>query len=108
VEVLWLAGVDPSSHGRADLLRAFYYSLGFMQPAGMANYAALQLLPQVKRVNEQSYRSWMCIICGWVYEEAQGSPEDGLPPGTRWSDVPEDWVCPDCGASKDDFEMIEM
>ncbi len=59
-------------------------------------------------MNEQSYRSWMCIICGWIYEEANGSPEDGLPPGTRWSDVPEDWVCPDCGASKDDFEMTEI
>jgi rubredoxin len=59
-------------------------------------------------VNEKAYRNWMCIICGWVYEEAIGSPEDGLPPGTRWEDVPDDWVCPDCGASKDDFEMIEI
>ena len=50
----------------------------------------------------------MCIICGWVYEEAHGSAEDGLPPGTRWEDVPDDWACPDCGASKDDFEMIEI
>jgi rubredoxin len=50
----------------------------------------------------------MCIICGWVYEEAIGSAEDGLAPGTRWEDVPEDWVCPDCGASKDDFELIEI
>ena len=50
----------------------------------------------------------MCIICGWVYEEAYGSAEDGLAPGTRWEDVPEDWVCPDCGASKDDFEMTEI
>lgn len=64
--------------------------------------------PQVERVNEKGYRNWMCIICGWVYEEAIGSAEDGLPPGTRWEDVPEDWVCPDCGASKDDFEMIEI
>jgi len=79
-----------------------------MQTASVANYAAFQSDLQVHCVNEQSYRNWMCIICGWVYEEAHGSPEDGLPPGTRWEDVPEDWVCPDCGASKDDFEMIEM
>ncbi|RPH97440.1 MAG: rubredoxin [Lysobacterales bacterium] len=50
----------------------------------------------------------MCIICGWVYEEEKGCPEEGLAPGTRWEDVPEFWVCPDCGASKDDFEMIEI
>jgi rubredoxin len=50
----------------------------------------------------------MCIICGWVYEEEKGCPEEGLPPGTRCEDVPEYWVCPDCGAGKDDFEMIEV
>jgi len=79
-----------------------------MPPTSMANYAAFQHDPQVKSVNEQGYRNWMCIICGWMYEEAYGSAEDGLPPGTRWKDVPDDWVCPDCGASKDDFEMIEI
>lgn len=59
-------------------------------------------------VNDNNYRAWMCIICGWVYEEEKGAPEEGLAPGTRWEDVPEYWVCPDCGAGKDDFEMIEI
>ena len=54
------------------------------------------------------YKTWMCLICGWVYEEELGCPEEGLPPGTRWADVPEDWSCPDCGAIKQDFEMIEV
>ena len=54
------------------------------------------------------YKTWMCLICGWIYEEAQGCPEEGLAPGTRWEDVPEDWTCPDCGAVKEDFEMIEV
>lgn len=51
---------------------------------------------------------WMCIICGWIYEESKGAPEEGLAPGTRWEDVPEDWTCPDCGAGKEDFEMVEI
>jgi len=59
------------------------------------------------RVGED-YKVWMCIICGWVYEEEKGCPEEGLAPGTRWEDVPEFWVCPDCGAGKEDFEMIEL
>jgi rubredoxin len=59
-------------------------------------------------VSENSYKSWMCIICGWIYEEEKGAPEEGLAPGTRWEDVPEYWVCPDCGAGKEDFEMIEI
>lgn len=54
------------------------------------------------------YKSWMCIICGWIYHEEEGYPDDGIPPGTRWEDVPEDWVCPDCGAGKEDFEMVEI
>jgi rubredoxin-NAD+ reductase len=57
---------------------------------------------------EQPYKSWMCIVCGLIYEEEKGWPDDGIPPGTRWEDVPEDWVCPDCGAGKEDFEMVEM
>jgi rubredoxin len=59
-------------------------------------------------MSENDYKAWMCIICGWVYEEEKGSPEDGLAPGTRWDDIPDDWVCPDCGAGKEDFDMIEI
>jgi len=57
---------------------------------------------------EQQYRTWMCIICGYVYDERLGEPDEGIAPGTRWEDIPEDWTCPDCGASKDDFEMVEI
>jgi rubredoxin len=53
-------------------------------------------------------KSYMCVICGWVYEEAKGHPEQGIPPGTRWADVPENFKCPECGATKADFEMIEI
>lgn len=53
-------------------------------------------------------RKWMCVVCGYIYDEAVGVPEEGLPPGTRWADVPDTWTCPDCGATKDDFEMIEI
>ncbi|MBJ7310560.1 rubredoxin [Rugamonas sp. CCM 8940] len=48
----------------------------------------------------------MCLICGWVYDEAAGLPDEGIPAGTRWADVPMNWACPECGARKDDFEMV--
>ena len=51
---------------------------------------------------------YQCLICGWVYDETKGSPEDGLAPGTRWADIPADWECPVCGASKGDFEMVAV
>ncbi|MGB6056472.1 MAG: rubredoxin [Burkholderiaceae bacterium] len=50
----------------------------------------------------------MCLICGWVYDEAAGYPEDGIAPGTRWADVPMNWTCPECGARKEDFEMVRI
>jgi len=53
-------------------------------------------------------KKWQCFFCGFAYDEALGLPEAGIPPGTRWEDVPEDWMCPDCGAGKADFAMIEV
>ncbi|NHA16119.1 rubredoxin [Thioalkalivibrio sp. XN279] len=53
-------------------------------------------------------KAYMCVICGYVYEEAEGDPDGGVAPGTKWDDVPLSWRCPDCGAGKEDFEMIEI
>ena len=57
--------------------------------------------------SKETYKKYVCVVCGYIYDEAQGAPEDGIPAGTRWKDVPEDWMCPDCGASKDDFEIMD-
>lgn len=53
-------------------------------------------------------KAYMCVICGFIYEEEKGMPEQNISAGTTWADVPETWKCPDCGASKDEFEMIEI
>jgi rubredoxin len=53
-------------------------------------------------------RKWMCVICGHVYDELKGLPSEGIPAGTLWKDVPETWTCPECGASKKDFQMVEI
>ena len=54
------------------------------------------------------FRTWQCMLCAFVYDEAAGLPEEGIPPGTRWQDVPETWNCPDCSVSKADFQMVEL
>ncbi|HKL50951.1 MAG TPA: rubredoxin [Wenzhouxiangellaceae bacterium] len=56
----------------------------------------------------EPFKKWMCVVCGWIYDEEMGDPDSGLAPGTRWDEVPESWVCPDCGAGKEDFEMVEF
>ena len=58
------------------------------------------------RVNDP--QTWMCLICGWIYDEAAGDPEHGIAPGTRWADVDMNWTCPECGARKEDFEMVRI
>jgi rubredoxin-NAD+ reductase len=50
---------------------------------------------------------WECLVCGWVYDEDTGDPDSGIVAGTKFEDLPDDWVCPMCGASKEDFEKIE-
>jgi rubredoxin len=58
--------------------------------------------------SDGEYKVWSCVLCAFVYDEAEGLPEEGIAPGTRWKDVPESWGCPDCSAKKADFEMVEF
>lgn len=46
---------------------------------------------------------YVCDVCGWVYDEEDGCPDAGIAPGTKWGDLPEDFVCPLCGVGKESF-----
>lgn len=50
---------------------------------------------------------YVCDVCGYEYDPAQGDPDNDIPAGTAFADLPEDWVCPVCGASKDEFSKVE-
>ncbi|MCF7696372.1 rubredoxin [Mycetohabitans sp. B2] len=54
------------------------------------------------------YRNWVCLICGWIYNEADGLPDEGIAPGTRFADIPAHWRCPLCDVSKADFAVVEF
>ena len=66
------------------------------------------VVPGKRHSLEASMKKWQCMVCGFIYDEAAGWPEDGIPAGTAWEDVPHDWLCPDCGTGKSDFEMMEI
>lgn len=51
-------------------------------------------------------KNHLCDICGLIYDEEKGLPDEGIPAGTRWEDIPDDWVCPDCGATKKAFILL--
>jgi rubredoxin-NAD+ reductase len=68
--------------------------------------ASSEITPALESKQDGPWAKWECIVCGLIYDEAEGWPDDGIPPGTKWEDVPEDWLCPDCGVGKDDFELL--
>ena len=58
-------------------------------------------------MSDSDFKKYECVICGFIYDEAEGIPGDGIPAGTKWEDIPEDWECLDCGISKTDFDPYE-
>ncbi|WP_323845187.1 FAD-dependent oxidoreductase [Microbulbifer magnicolonia] len=78
------------------------------EAAPPSDVPATESIAAAPRASAQSagYRIWECMVCGWVYDESKGWPEDGIAPGTRWEDIPEDWCCPQCGIGKEEFDMV--
>jgi rubredoxin len=56
---------------------------------------------------EPAARPWICEPCGFIYDPEEGDPDSGIEPGTPFEDIPDDWMCPICGATKGDFRKLE-
>lgn len=52
-------------------------------------------------------KKYKCTVCGWVYDPATGDPDNDIAPNTPFEDIPDDWICPECGVTKEDFEPVE-
>lgn len=52
-------------------------------------------------------KKYQCIVCGFVYDPVEGDPDSGISPGTAFEDIPDDWECPVCGVTKEDFEPLD-
>jgi rubredoxin len=61
---------------------------------------------QAKIKEGRKMEKWQCIICGYIYDPAIGDPDNGINPGTPFEELPDDWLCPECGAEKDQFEKF--
>jgi rubredoxin-NAD+ reductase len=51
-------------------------------------------------------QKYQCVVCEYIYDEAIGDPDSGIAPGTKFAEIPDDWSCPECGVTKEDFELI--
>ena len=103
ISLFWTSRDLVSDIHEVNLLNFIYLSISIL-----VLYADLfyNFLNTKKR--NMDYKKWECIVCGLIYDEAEGWPEDGIEPGTKWEDVPEDWICPECGVGKEDFDMVEF
>lgn len=61
------------------------------------------LMPLNDESEDSIMKKYVCNLCGYVYDPAEGDPENGVAPGTAFENLPDEWVCPMCGASKDEF-----
>lgn len=66
-----------------------------------------QLLNLIKNKEEVIMKKYVCDVCGYVYDPEVGDPDSGIKPGTAFEDIPDDWECPDCGVTKEDFSVVE-
>jgi rubredoxin len=74
----------------------------------LEKFGICMLINSLKVKPEMSnYKQYICSACGWVYEEELGDPDSGLAPGTRFDDIPDDWVCPECGVDKSYFDLLD-
>jgi len=56
---------------------------------------------------KKKMQKYVCSVCGWIYDPSVGDPDSGIPAGTPFESLPDDWVCPECGVSKSDFEALD-
>ena len=65
------------------------------------------MMPYRNQKEDEFMDTYECTVCGYLYNPDEGDPDNGIDPGTSFEAIPDDWVCPVCGASKDQFEIAE-
>lgn len=77
---------------------------GGRTPRSAATYIKRKEKSERRTKNMKKYK---CLLCGYVYDPGVGDPDNGVEAGTAFEDLPDDWVCPECGAGQDEFEPVE-
>jgi rubredoxin len=73
----------------------------------LADFTSQISLYSTVNASYSPYMKYICINCSYVYDTEIGDPENGVPPGTSFEDIPDDWVCPLCYVGKDEFDPME-
>ncbi|GAG56509.1 unnamed protein product [marine sediment metagenome] len=95
------------NRNKAPMTYAYYRDIKQGKtPETAATY--IKVKPKTKtREGVNNMKKYKCLMCGYIYDPAVGDPDNGVKAGTAFEDLPDVWVCPECGASKDEFESVE-
>ncbi len=89
------------------LTYSYYHKIkNGMAPKNAPTYVDPDLLKKEKEGSSGGMQKYRCLACGYVYDPEEGDPDGGIAPGTPFEDIPDDWVCPTCGSTKDMFEPV--
>jgi rubredoxin/flavin reductase (DIM6/NTAB) family NADH-FMN oxidoreductase RutF len=80
---------------------------GGKTPRTAATYIAKKKSKETLKQGTKNMKKYKCLMCGYIYDPAVGDPDSDIEAGTSFEDLPDDWVCPDCGVGKDEFEPVE-
>ncbi|NLW24966.1 MAG: High molecular weight rubredoxin [Clostridia bacterium] len=95
-------------NNKEPMTYAYYHQVKKGQtPPTAPTHIKQEKLNEPQRKENDKMKKYECLVCGYIYDPAEGDPDSGIAPGTAFEDLPEDWVCPLCGAPKDQFEAIE-
>jgi len=94
-------------NGREPMTYAYYHEVkGGVSPKTAPTYIKKEKIKE-KLKKEERMEKYECLVCGYIYDPEKGDPDSGVEPGTPFEKLPDDWVCPECGAGKDEFEKVE-
>jgi len=94
--------------GRIPMTYTYYRDVkGGRTPRSAATYIEKRKSEETSRQGARTMKKYKCLMCGYIYDPKAGDPDNGIEPGTAFEDLPDDWVCPDCGVGKEEFEPIE-
>jgi rubredoxin len=80
---------------------------GGKTPGAAATYLEEKKIEEKPKEGANKMAKYKCTVCGYIYDPEKGDPDGGIKPGTAFEDIPDDWVCPVCGAAKDQFEKVD-
>ncbi len=101
-----VGAASEQDHRRGEAGSGLLAGVQFLSGCGAVDVHPPTLQPATP-LGLQQVTKWMCESCGFIYDPDEGDPDGGIPPGTRFEDIPETWFCPVCGARKRDFTPYE-